>query len=140
MSKYIRKQLAERLIDAGLITTEQFNAALKKHQDEKIPLRQILIDMGYILEDVLVQFIANVLDIQYIENLPKKIDDVDIKVVLPEQFCREKFVVPLYKWEDNLTVAMADPFDVFTIDDLRTFARCKIKTVITKKDEIIRIH
>ncbi|MDZ4243039.1 MAG: type II secretion system protein GspE, partial [Candidatus Omnitrophota bacterium] len=135
MPEYIRKRLGERLVEEKHITQEQFDLALKKHQETKVPLRQILIDMEFITEDRMVEFVAGVLGIQVCSDLIGKVADPEVTKIIPEKTCRQYHVFPLYKTANVLTVAMADPMDVFAIDDLENISRCKIEAVLSKKDE-----
>ncbi len=136
MPKYIRKRIGEKLIEEGLITEEQFQAALKRHQETKVILRQILIDLGYITEEKLMEFLGNYLGIPFIRDLTSKITDSELVNIIPEKTARQYLAVPLSKQRTTLTVAMADPLDVFAIDDLQTITKCKIKPVFAKREEI----
>lgn len=137
--KFTRKRLGERLVEEGLITEEQFQIALKKHQESKVILRQILIDMGFITEERLMEFIGVSLGIPFMKDLAMKIIDPEVIKIIPEKTCRQYLVMPLFKFENVLTVAMADPFDVFVIDDLHSMAKYKIEPVSGKRDEIIKV-
>lgn len=136
MPEYKRMDLGEKLVQKGLITQEQFQKALKKHQETRIVLRQILIDMGFITEEQLLKFMGHSLGIPHMSDLSKSITDGDVLKLLPEKTCRQYIAVPLFKVEGVLTVAMADPFDVFAIDDLEAIAKSKIEVVLSSKDEI----
>ena len=137
MPEYIRKRFGERLVEDGHITQEQFDLALKKHQETKVPLRHVLVDMGFITEDRMMEFTAGVLGIPVFRDLLTKITDPDIIKVIPEKICRQYNLIPLYKKGSILTIAMSDPFDVFAIDDLQTMTKCKVETVLSKREEIL---
>ncbi len=137
MPTYIRKRFGERLVEEGLITAEQFDLALKKHQETKVLLRQILVDMGFITEDKLLEFTAKVMGIPIVKDLISKITDPQIVKIVPEKICRQNFVLPLYKTANVLTIAMFDPFDVFVLDDLQALTKCKIQSVLSKKEDIL---
>ncbi len=137
MPAFIRKRFGERLVEEGQITAEQFEIALKKHQETKVPLRQILVDLGFITEDRIMEFTAKVLGITIVKDLFSKINDPEVIKIIPEKTCRQYFVMPLHKTGNVLTIAMADPFDVFILDDLHALTKCKIETVLCKKEDII---
>ncbi|MBN1492859.1 MAG: Flp pilus assembly complex ATPase component TadA [Candidatus Omnitrophica bacterium] len=136
MPEFIRKRLGERLVEEGFITEDQFQRALAQHKETKVTVRQVMIDMGYITEDRLNEFMASYLDIPYMKNIAEKITDPTFVEVIPEEKCREHMVMPLFKLDNVITVAMADPFDVFTIDALRQITGAQIEPVLAKKDEI----
>ncbi len=138
MPTYIRKRFGERLVEEGLITAEQFELALKKHKETKVLLRQILVDLGFISEDKLLEFTAKVMGIPVVKDLLNKITDPQIVKIVPEKTCRQNFVLPLYKTANVLTIAMFDPFDVFVLDDLQALTKCKIESVLSKKEDILK--
>jgi len=138
MPEYIRKQMGEKLVEEGLITQEQYDQAMKKHWESRVLLRQVLVDMGAITEDQLMDFMAQQLGIPLLKDLGGKISDPEVIQLIPEKTCRDYCVMPLSRSEGVLSVAMADPFDVFAIDDLEGLTKCKIDTVLCGRDEILK--
>jgi len=138
MPEFIRKRLGERLVEEGLIAQEQFEQALKKHWDTGISLRQVLVDSDFINEDRLMEFTGKTLEIPYIRDVIGAVGDPEVFKILSEKLCRQYFVMPLYLKGKTLTLAMADPFDVFAIDDLESACKYKIETALARKDEIIK--
>ncbi|MDD5449303.1 MAG: type II secretion system ATPase GspE [Candidatus Omnitrophica bacterium] len=139
MPEYIRKGLGEALIKEGLITEDQFRIALKQHEDTKVNLRQVLIENGFINEERLLEFIGHFLGIPLIRDIAARIPDPEVIKTFPEKTCRQYAAVPLSKTGDVLTVAVADPFDVFAIDDLRALSKCRIDTVLASRHEILGV-
>jgi len=135
---YKRIRLGERLVEEGLITQEQFDVALKKHQETKMVLRQVLVDMGFITEEKLIHFMSECLHVPVARELSSLILDPGVIKLIPENHCRQYMVMPLSKEGDTLQVAMADPFDVFAIDDIEGMAKSKIEVVLCRKEEILR--
>ena len=126
------------MIEAGLITKEQYETGMQKHAKTQVALRKILIKEGFVSEDKMMEFLANVLEIPFIKDIYGQIISPDIIECIPEQSCRQYEVMPLYKKDNILTVATTDPFDVFVIDDLEGIAKCKINMVLSKQQEIIK--
>jgi len=137
MPEFIRKRLGEQLVEQGLITQEQYDKALKQHWESGIILRQVLVDMGFVKEEKLLEFIGQNLGIPYVRNVVSQVGDPDVFKMIPEKTCRQYLVMPLYKTGKVLTVAMADPFDVFAIDDLSSLTKHKIEAVLGKREDII---
>ncbi|MEX1024272.1 MAG: ATPase, T2SS/T4P/T4SS family [Planctomycetota bacterium] len=50
---------------------------------------------------------------------------------LPRHVCEEHCVIPIARVGDNLTVAVADPYDVLLLDDLNILSRCKVRPVLS---------
>lgn len=126
------------MVESGLITPEQYEKALKRHWESRVILRQVLIDMGYITEERLNQFVAQTMKIPWIRLLKGKISDPEALKTIPEKTCRDFVLIPVRKSEKTLTIAMADPLDIFVIDDLQSMFKCKITTALASRDEILK--
>ena len=63
------------------------------------------------------------------------IDDKALELV-PEKIILEKKVLPLFKIEDTLTIAMSDPLDIMSLDTVARFAKCKVEAVIASEESI----
>jgi type IV pilus assembly protein PilB len=136
--EFIRKQIGEKLIEQGFITLEQYEAGMQKHIQTQVPLRQVLIDMGFISEDRLMEFLGVSIGIPFFRDIPNKVTDPEALKAMPEKICRQYFAIPLFKSNGILTIAMSDPLDVFAIDDLQNIAQCKVDAVMGKREEIIK--
>ena len=138
MPEYTRKKIGESLREKGYITEEQYQTALKKHQETKVPLREVLISLNYVTEEKLMEFMGVSLGIPFMKGLVNKISDPEVVKLIPEKVCRQYLAIPLLKTGGVLTVAMADPLDVFAIDDLESLSKCTIEPVFGKKNEILK--
>jgi len=138
MPEFVRKQIGERLVAEGLISPKQYELGMQKHIQTSIPLRQIFIDLGFISEERLMEFLGNSIGIPFLRDIVGKVLDPMVIQILPEKVCRQYVAMPLFKSGDVLTVAMADPLDVFAIDDIQNVARLKIDAVMGKKEEVIK--
>jgi len=58
------------------------------------------------------------------------IDEKLIKLV-PESLARRYQIVPLFKIGDTLTLAMADPHNIFALDEVRLKSGCEVEAVIS---------
>ncbi|AZR74496.1 type II secretion system protein GspE [Anoxybacter fermentans] len=128
-------KLGQILIDFNLITEEQFEEALKIHKHSNKRIGEILIDLGYITESQLVQVLEFQLGVPHVD-LSKYNLDQRLTRYIPENIARRHRVVPLKKEDNVLKVAMADPLDIFAIDDIKLNARCKIEAMIASVSDI----
>lgn len=69
-------------------------------------------------------------------DLSKYKVDVDVLRLVPEHLARNYQVLPLAKMGRVLTVATADPFEVFVLDNLKMITRCSIQTVVASTSQI----
>ncbi|SFB16322.1 MULTISPECIES: GspE/PulE family protein [unclassified Bacillus (in: firmicutes)] len=134
--KTTRKRLGDLLIEAGLITEEQLQAALKeKTVNQK--LGDVLLQRGYITEQQLIEVLEFQLGIPHI-SLYRYPFDTNLLTLIPKELARRNLIIPLKKEGDRLFVAMANPMDFFIIDDLRLSTGFHIETAIATKDDILR--
>ncbi|ARD47045.1 GspE/PulE family protein [Sporosarcina sp. P33] len=131
-----RKRLGDLLIESGLLTDEQLMGTLKeKPRDQR--LGDALLQRGYITEQQLIEVLEFQLGIPHV-NLFRYPFDPKLFNVVPKGLAKQKMIVPLKKDGDKLFVAMADPMDYNTIEDLRLSTGFHIETAIASKDDIIR--
>lgn len=131
-----RKRLGDLLIESGLLTDEQLMSTLKeKSRDER--LGDALLQRGYITEQQLIEVLEFQLGIPHV-NLFRYPFDPKLFNIVPKGLAKQKMIVPLKKDGDKLFVAMADPMDYNTIEDLRLSTGFHIETAIASKDDINR--
>ncbi|WP_445490107.1 GspE/PulE family protein [Niallia sp. 03133] len=134
--KYTRKRLGDLLVEAGLLTEEQLQLALKeKHPDQR--LGDSLLQKGFITEQQLIEVLEFQLGIPHV-SLYRYPFDPKLFHIVSKDMAKRQLIIPLKKDGDKLFVAMADPMDFYTIDDLRLATGFQIETAIATKDDILR--
>src|SRR4051794_41488605 len=114
-----RKQLGTLLVEAGLLTEDGLSAALMEQAQTGKSLGRILIDNGLVTEADLVATLAAQIGLDYVDLSEATIDPAATVLITPA-LARRYQALPI-GWEDHkLVVAMADPSNVFAIDDIRT--------------------
>ncbi|MBL4951230.1 ATPase, T2SS/T4P/T4SS family [Neobacillus sp. OS1-32] len=131
-----RKRLGDLLIEAGLITEEQLQMALKD-KNPKQKIGDVLIQKGFITEQQLIEVLEFQLGIPHI-TLYRYPFDPSLFSLVPKEIAKRRLIIPLKKEGEKLLVAMADPMDFITIDDLRLSTGFHIETAIATKDDILR--
>ncbi|RYI31619.1 type II secretion system protein GspE [Bacillus infantis] len=134
--KQTRKRLGDLLVESGLISEDQLQAALREKSDGQ-RLGDALLQRGYITEQQLIEVLEFQLGIPHI-SLYRYPFDTKLFNVISKETAKRKLLIPLKKEGDKLFVAMADPMDFFTIDDLRLSTGFQIETAIASKDDILR--
>ena len=129
------QQLKAFLIDANLVTKDQFEKAQKTANKTKQKVGDILVNQGLISQEQLIKLNAYILGIPFI-NLEKiKIEDQVLKII-PEPIARTHNIVSFRKQDQNLEVAMLDPADLSTIDFIKKKAHLKILPRLTTPQSI----
>ncbi len=126
-----RKSLGQILIESAVLTEEQLKEALSQQLSSKKKLGEILIDREFVTEENMLRALARQLELPYYEKLP--ISEIDPSLVenIPIQFSRDHLILPIARDEFNVTVAVADPLNIFPLDDLRLILSTNINIVIS---------
>jgi type IV pilus assembly protein PilB len=127
--------LGALLMREGLLTEAQLDAALADQGRTGKQLGRILIESGTISETDLVRTLAKQVGLEYFELADATIDPSAVSLV-SEAIARRYQAVPV-GWEDGkLVVAMADPSNVFALDDIRAITGHEVKTVVASPSEV----
>src|SRR4051794_9715865 len=127
-----RKQLGTLLVEAGLLTEDGLSAALMEQAQTGKSLGRILIDNGLVTEADLVATLAAQIGLDYVDLSEATIDPAATVLITPA-LARRYQALPI-GWDDGkLVVAMADPSNVFAIDDIRTITGAEVKTVVATR-------
>ena len=129
------QQLKAFLLDSGLVSKEDIEAAEKKSQKTKKNLDEILVKDGKIQEDDLRRLEAYILGIPYVSLEREKID-LKVLSLIPEPIARTHNIVAFRRTGNDLEVAMLDPEDIETIDFIKKKADLRILPRLTDRDSI----
>jgi type IV pilus assembly protein PilB len=127
--------LIETLLKEGLISKEQLHDAKAKHLGAKKPLQELLVEMGFIKEEDLIKVSAKVFNMPLLDLDKETIDSAAIGLISYEQ-AKRYGVFPLRKEQDSIVLAMSDPQDMITLDDIGLITKLKIKPVLCTESEI----
>jgi len=131
------EKLKYDLVRAGLVQYEVIEQAEEISNAQNINIGQALINSGVITEETLLKFLEAKLHIPYVNLEDYSLDPNCLKFVSYSDARRYR-IIPLFKIEDTLTVAMADPLDLFAIDKIIETAECSIEPVIASETSILK--
>jgi hypothetical protein len=132
-----RNRIGEILVKARVLDEMQLRSALAQHDQWGGRLTRIIADMGIATEDTLAQAISQGLGVQRIQ-LGTVTKDVGALAKLEVGFAEQKGVFPV-SLRDNgktLMLAMADPTDLQTIDQVAARSRTRVIPVVAGDREI----
>ena len=130
------KPLGQRLIEAGLITETQLQNALREQARTREYLGRILIRLGYVSEEAVAAALAAQARVKYVD-LGQYTPQSEATKLIPENFARQHFLVPLSYVGKVLVVAMANPLDIITIDELRRMSKGPVEVVGATQSEVL---
>jgi len=127
--------IVEILESVGLITRAQAEEALTAAREEDKDVQDVLVEKEMaskldILKTLAYQFGMETVSLANMEVTQEVIDFV------PNKIARRYKIVPVYKNENTLTVALSDPLDVETLDSLRYLLKCNVEGVVAPAEEI----
>ncbi|HEX9751307.1 MAG TPA: GspE/PulE family protein [candidate division Zixibacteria bacterium] len=134
-SKSIYPRLGDLLVARGLISEEQLAQALREQKDSNKRLGDILTEQGLISPNDLVDVLSERLGIPKI-SIAGITADPEVVHTIPLRIAKKHLAVALFKINDMLTVAMADPLDMVAIDEIRFQTGLKVNRVISTPSDI----
>jgi len=133
-----KKKIGELLVQHGLINSVQLERALKEQQQAGERVGAVLIKLGYITEEVLTEFIAKQFHVPAV-NLAKLSISKSVIGMIPLDIAEKYQAVPFGLMGNTLNVAMADPGNLFLIDDIRFLARKNIQVHVAPESVIQKV-
>ncbi|MCX8035998.1 MAG: type IV-A pilus assembly ATPase PilB [Candidatus Sumerlaeia bacterium] len=131
----LERKLGEILVNDKVITQKDLELALKKQQENGASLGRIIIDMGLASEWEMAAALGKQLNVPFITLSHYEIDP-QILASIPTDIVRRYQIVPVDRTGDTLTVALADPSNIFLLDELRILTKCNIVPVISFESDI----
>jgi type IV pilus assembly protein PilB len=128
-------QLGALLIARGLLTPEALEAALEEQGRTHRSLGRILIDQGLVSEAHLVSTLATQLGLDFVDLSDYPVDPA-ATLVISDALARRYQALPIGWQDDRLIVAMADPSNVFAVDDIRTITGAEVRMVVATRASI----
>jgi len=130
-----RKKLGDLMKEAGLIDDFQLEAALSHQRNWGGKLGSILVELEFAREEDIARVVAEKLNITYV-NLFEPELSADVLKILKADMAKKFGVVPVRKEANGLVLAMSDPMDIETMDNIRFITGLSIKPVLAMASEI----
>ncbi len=133
------KKLRGILEKAGKLDAATGDTLLAEAQAQRRPFTEVLVNKGVATEHELVALIAKAANIPPID-LSKLNVNKEVLESVPEDVAREYCIFPVDKIGSIITVAVANPFDVLKLDDIRIITGCQLRLVVSTAEEIEKIR
>jgi type IV pilus assembly protein PilB len=125
-------KLGEMLVKAGLISPEQLQEALGSQKESGEKLGYVLINLGYVKEDEITQVLSEQYGVPSINLRHFEIEESVIDLI-PAEVAQKYLVVPVNRTGATLTIAMADPTNVFAMDDIKFMTGYNVEPVVASE-------
>lgn len=137
LSNKTLEKLKYDLVRDGIVSYETIERAQELAIAQNINLGQVLINLGVIKEDELLKFLESKLHIPYV-NLDDYSLDTKCLELISFNDAKKYKIIPLFKIEDVLTVAMADPLDLFAIEKILEKVELEVEPVISSEKAVLK--
>ena len=118
---YNEEQLMHILVQRHLITHDQIEVALSDRLETQHPIEQIIVDLGYICPIVLQKLKSEISGLPCVDLHHYQIADIFSTFPLPLHLCLEYKACPFQQDGETLWVAMNDPENIKSVDQIRHY-------------------
>lgn len=133
----LKERLTEVLIKRKLITASQLEQALEVQKNKGGRLSDIIVNLKFVKEDDLMLALSQGLGLPLIDLKRFKID-YDVAKMIPPDVARHYQIIPVSKIGDAITLAMADPLNIFATDHVKALTGYKINPIISTSQDIMQ--
>ena len=127
--------LKEILLRDNLITPEDLNRAIEEQERSGGELSRVLLRLKLISEDQLSVVLSEALQLPLINLNLFRIDPSLLKLI-PKDIAEKSLMIPISKLNDQLTIAMVDPLDILTIDNIKAMTSLSVSVVLARPKEM----
>jgi len=135
MANKSNQLLGELLVEKGIITALQLEEALLEKAESNDFIGQIVIQLGLANEDEVMPILAEQLGTSYVKIKDMEINPEVINKV-PAKFASHWLLVPIKFDNNKLTIALSNPLDVHTLDDIRLLLNIEVAPVLAGNEDI----
>jgi len=130
-------QLGQTLLKHGVVTEEQLTEALhlQRTSGNRMLLGEVLVEQGVCSEEQIMEALAKGYGIPF-ARVSGKIADPRVVDILPREFLDKHCILPLFKVRSHLTLAVAEPANVFLLEEVARITECQVEVVAATTRDI----
>jgi MSHA biogenesis protein MshE len=133
-----RVRIGELLLEQKLITEEQLKNALGEQKRSGLKLGRVLIDLGYVSDQLIHDALAKHLQIPFVDVRHLQLAPATVRL-LPEVHARRFRALILKSDTQGLTVGMSDPTDLLAYDELSARLKRPIKLALVRDADLMKM-
>ena len=131
----VNRRLGDLLVADGLLSAEQLKKALAEQKGSPEKIGSVLIRLNLVNEDQLIGFLSRQYGVPSITLAQLDIDS-DVLKLVPAPIARKYEVIPVRKMGNSLALAMADPTNVFALDDISFMTNLQVLPLVASQTAI----
>jgi type IV pilus assembly protein PilB len=125
----LKTDILEKLTDLAVLKDSEISAVTREAETTGISFQRALIKLGYMSEARMLEFLAHIYGVEAVNPLSIEIPQAVIKLV-PADAAAKFTVVPVQRRGRTLSLAMADPTDMYATNDLKFITGLEIKPMV----------
>lgn len=133
-----RIRLGDLLVSQQMITEVQLQHALQEQKLTGRKLGATLVELNYVEENALLTLLSEQLDIPFVDLELYRFDR-ELMKQLPETTARRYRVMLLREDDDGLLLGMADPTDIFGLDELQVLVNKPLKPAVVRESQLLEV-
>ncbi|KKL67039.1 hypothetical protein LCGC14_2138970 [marine sediment metagenome] len=133
--KISKTSLGQILKKRGVITEAQLNKALAMQKELSLKLGEAITRLGVTTPEEIINGLAEQFGSKVVNPLDISIPD-DVINTVPKAVVRKYNIIPVEKQKKTLTVAISDPLDISTLEDLHFKLNVNIEYVLATSHNI----
>src|SRR2546422_307734 len=131
----VNRRLGDLLVADGLLTAEQLKKALAEQQGSPEKIGSVLVRVNFVNEDQLIGFLSRQYGVPSITLAQLDIES-DVLKLVPAPIARKYEVIPVRKMGNSVALAMADPTNVFALDDISFMTNLQVLPLVASQTAI----
>jgi len=128
-------KLGELLLKENMVTPQQLQDALGHQKMNGGKLGKAFVSLGYVRDEEITSLLSRQYGVPSI-NLDHFEVDPGIVKIIPAETARKYQILPLSRSGATLTIAMADPTNVFAMDDIKFMTGYNVEPVVTSETSL----
>lgn len=131
----LRERLTNALVANKILTKEKLDEALKIQNEKRGRIGDILVSLGYISKESLIEVLSAELGMPVIRLSRYKIQP-DVLCLVPKKLAEMYCVLPISRVDTTLTIAMSDPMNLNALDDMKRFTNMELRPLLASEKDI----
>jgi len=130
-----RRKLGDILVDEGLISKAELQKALNISRESNARLGKVLVELGYVTDAQITEFLSHQFGFPYMK-LSNIIVEHEAVSAVDRSIAEKHNALPIFKNGNRLTVAIADPLNIFAVDDIEINTGMEVDLVLASAQDI----
>ena len=131
----MKDKIAGKLLEANLVSQDQLHKAIDSQQKEGGSLGQNLVRTGALSEVAYADFLGRMYSLPTVALAEMTVQD-EVAALIPADVATRFQVVPVARQGRVLKVAMANPSNIFAIDDIKFITGLEVQPVVCTESDV----